>query len=109
VGHVHMIFGVILIILAILATAWEIAAQRGLPRALRGVVIGLFDLQVLLGIITWIVRRPNWSFVFHPIIMIVAVIILHVMTSPSATRSRRLTGWIVATVLFIIGAAIYHH
>ncbi|WP_062309222.1 hypothetical protein [Alicyclobacillus sendaiensis] len=108
-GHVHMIFGVILIILAILATAWEIATQRGLPRALRGILIGLFDLQVLFGIITWIVRRPGWSFIFHPILMIAAVIILHVMTSPSSTRSRRLTGWIVATVLFIIGAAIYHH
>lgn len=108
-GHIHMIFGVILIILAILATGWELATERGLPRALRGIVIGLLDLQVLLGIITWIVRKPHWSFIFHPIIMIVAVIVLHVLTSSNAKRSRRLTGWIVATVLFIVGAAIYHH
>ncbi|WP_206831658.1 hypothetical protein [Alicyclobacillus fructus] len=108
-GHIHMIFGVILIILAILATGWELATQRGLPRALRGIVIGLFDLQVLFGIITWILRRPGWSFILHPIIMVVAVILLHVLTSPASKRSRRLTGWVVATILFIIGAAIYHH
>ncbi|SIS84347.1 hypothetical protein [Alicyclobacillus vulcanalis] len=106
-GHVHMVFGVVLILLAIIATIWELATQRGLPRALRGVVIGLFDLQILLGIITWLIRKPGWSFVLHPIIMIVAVIVLHVLTSPSAPRSRRLTGWVVATVLFIVGAAIY--
>ncbi|GMA57204.1 hypothetical protein C7445_10763 [Alicyclobacillus sacchari] len=107
-GHVHMIYGVILILLAIVATAWEIASKSGLPKPFRGIVIGLFDLQVILGIITWIVRRPHWQFIGHPILMIVAVIILHVMTSLRYARSRRIAGWIIALVLLIIGAGAYH-
>ncbi|WAH37275.1 hypothetical protein [Alicyclobacillus dauci] len=104
----HMIYGVLLILLVLLVTIWEIARPSGAPRGLRGATIGLMDLQILIGIITWIVKKPSWSFVAHPVFMIVAIIIAHIFTSTRRSRRSRVTGWIVAFVLLVLGAALFH-
>lgn len=104
----HMVYGILLIVLALLVTGWEVAFQGGVPRMLRGITIGLMDLQIIFGIITWIIKTPSKHFIGHPILMVAAIVILHIMTGRAASRSRRITGWVVADILFIVGAAIYH-
>lgn len=104
----HMIFGTLLIIFAIIVTILEIAKSAGSPRALRGIAIGLMDLQIILGIITWIVAKPQASFIAHPVFMVIAVIIAHIFTGSKRPRRTRITSWIVADVILILGAALFH-
>lgn len=107
-GTFHMIYGTLLIVLAIVVTVMEIARKTGVPRALRGITIGLMDLQIILGIITWIVVKPHASFIAHPVFMVIAVILLHIFTTAKRNRSTRVTIWIIADILFILGAALFH-
>jgi hypothetical protein len=104
-----MVFGILLIALAIVVVIWESSSKKGVPRALRGATIGLLDLEILIGIVTWIVRTPHWSFVWHPIFMIVAVLIAHIMTTMRRPRSQRVIGWIIADVILILGAVLFYH
>lgn len=103
-----MIYGILLILLAIVVAIVAIVRKDGVPKGLRGAAIGLMDLQIIIGIITWIVVKPPASFAAHPVFMIVAVIIAHIFTGSKRQRSTRVTSWIVADVLLILGAALFH-
>jgi heme A synthase len=105
----HMIYGILLLILAIVVTIIEIARANGAPRALRGATIGLLDLQLIIGIITWIVEKPRALFVLHPIFMVVAILIAHIFTTPRKARRTRILGWVIADILFILGASLFQH
>lgn len=107
-GTFHMIYGILLILLVIAATIMEIARPNGVPKALRGATIGLLDLQILIGIITWIAVKPSAQFIAHPVFMVAAVVVAHIYTGRKKMRSRRVMGWIVASVLLILGAALFH-
>ncbi|GMA63950.1 hypothetical protein NZD89_01175 [Alicyclobacillus fastidiosus] len=104
----HMIYGFLLILLDIVVTIWEITSRNGAPRGLRGAAIGLMDLQIIIGIITWITARPAPSFVWHPIFMVVAIIIAHIFTASRRKKASRVTGWVVTDVLLILGASLFH-
>lgn len=105
----HMVFGILLIALAILVVIWESSSKKGVPRALRGATIGLLDLEILIGIVTWIMLKPHWSFVWHPVMMIVAVLIAHIMTNARRPRSQRVIGWLITDIILILGAILFYH
>jgi len=107
-GTFHMIFGTILIILMIVATIVEITRPAGVPKGLRGATIGLLDLEVILGIITWIVVKPSSSFAAHPVFMVAGVVVVHIFTGRKKSRKTRILGWLIADVLLILGAALFH-
>ncbi|GEO26391.1 hypothetical protein AAC03nite_21760 [Alicyclobacillus acidoterrestris] len=104
----HMIYGLLLILLDLVVTIWEISTRSGAPKGLRGAAIGLMDLQIIIGIITWIMAKPAASFVWHPIFMVVAIIIAHIFTSRRRSKGTRVTGWVITDVLLILGAALFH-
>lgn len=105
-GTVHMVLGILLIVLAVIATFLEVSRRSGVPKGLRGAVIGLLDLEVLLGIATWIfVTKPHS--IWHPIFMVVGVICVHIFTRSNNGKSSRVLGWILADVLMILGAVLF--
>lgn len=102
-----MILGTLLILLAVVATVVEFTRASGVPKGLRGAVIGLLDLEVLLGIVTWIVVRKPITFIWHPVFMVIGVLAIHMLTRSSQGKSRRAMGWIVGDVLLILGALLF--
>lgn len=108
-GTFHMIYGILLILLVIIVTIMEIIRPTGVPKGLRRATIGLLDLQIVIGIITWIIVKPSMQFIAHPIFMVAAVVVAHIYTRSGKMRSRRATGWIIASVLLILGAALFHN
>ena len=104
-GTVHMVLGIVLIVLTVIATLVEFS-RAGVPKGLRGAVIGLLDLEILLGIVTWIfVHRP--PSIFHPIFMVVGVICVHVFTRRNNAKSSRILGWLIGDALLILGALLF--
>lgn len=104
----HMTYGILLILFAIVVTVWEVSKSIGTPRLLRSIAIGLMDLQIVLGIIAWIIAKPPASFIAHPVLMVIAVLIAHIYTSTKRSRRTRVTSWVIVDILFILGAALFH-
>ncbi|MCF8563814.1 hypothetical protein LLE49_03550 [Alicyclobacillus tolerans] len=102
--ELHSVLGLILVILAVLLLVANLMNSRStVVKRFRSVFIGLLDLQVLLGIIAFFIHPMSGLFILHPVIMVVAVGILHVMTKPSRSPSVRIGAYASATVLLILG------
>ncbi|MCY0875100.1 MAG: hypothetical protein OWT28_02320 [Firmicutes bacterium] len=106
-GAFHAMFGLIVIAITILLTLWNIiriSARLNGP-SLRPVAMGLIDLEILFGIITFIVH-PIWgAFLLHPITMLIAAVVFHIMTGKKKSSGVQLTGFILTTVLLLIGVS----
>lgn len=100
-----MVLGILLIVLAVIATVVEFS-RTGVPKGLRGAVIGLLDLEILLGIATWIFVQWPHS-ILHPIFMVVGVACFHVFTRSNNAKSSRILGWLLGDVLLILGALLF--
>lgn len=99
--------GILILILMIVSTIFELIRKDGVPRGLRGATIGLLDLEVLLGIVTWFVTKASVSFIWHPIFMVIAVAVVHMLTTSKKGRQTRIMGWVLADVLLILGASLF--
>ena len=102
---VHAIYGTILLVVAVLLTIWNLvlAAGKVKGKSYRMALIGLLDLQVLLGIVTWIVHWQGGLFILHPLVMILTVIYAHIFTKDSRGAKARALAFVITTVLLFIG------
>jgi hypothetical protein len=106
---IHAILGLIILILAVIASIVEIVRGRnGAKNPLRGPLIGLLDLQILLGIVTIIWTSHYGWFLVHPIIMVVAAILFHGWTKASKSASTRIPAYVISTILLIVGAVLFY-
>lgn len=104
----HEIVGYIVIVLSIIVFIWSLLRLAGKVQGnrLRMVFIGLVDLQILIGIITFILH-PMWGlFLLHPIAMLIAAALLHVLTKDSRSQRTQVVTYLVATLLFIVGVLL---
>lgn len=104
---IHAMFGLVIVAIAIILTVWNlirVAAKLKGP-SLRPVLMGLLDLEILLGLITFILH-PEWgAFLLHPITMLIAVILFHILTGKKKSTRMQLTGFVVTTVLLLLGVS----
>jgi len=104
----HVIYGLVILVLAVLLFIWNVLrlSNRVQGKSYRRLFLGLLDLQVLIGIVTFILH-PMWGvFLFHPISMIIAVGIAHVLTKESRPARVQMIGYFVTTILLFFGAWI---
>ena len=102
---IHTVLGLPIVVIAVLLLLWNtlrISNKWRMPSFGR-VLIGLLDLQILLGIIAFIIH-PIWGlFVLHPITMIAAAAVAHVLVREKNSQQKQLAGYFLATVLLILG------
>lgn len=102
---IHTLLGFLLVIASIFLAIWQILTWKSqlLSRKIRSALLGLLDLQVLLGIITFILHPIYGLFLLHPVLMIIAVGLAHVFTKENRPARVRLMTYILIAVLLIIG------
>ncbi len=106
---IHSILGIVILILAVVATIMEVVrGQKGVKNPLRGPLIGLIDLQILLGIVTIIITKHYGWFLIHPLFMLVAAVLFHGWTKPKQDGTSRASVYVIATILLIVGAVIFY-
>lgn len=104
--QVHMVLGVITLVVGLVLLIWNaVRIQRqSNQKSFRMILVGLLDLQVLLGLITFFMH-PIWGkFLLHPICMLIAVAIGHVLLKESRSPRTQLTGYSLVMVLLLAGA-----
>lgn len=106
VVQVHIVVGIITLIVALFTLIWNAMrfAGQSSRKSYRVVLVAILDLQVLLGIITWILNHVGGRFILHPILMLVAVAIAHTMLKESKRPQTQLTGYSLVLLLLIVGA-----
>ncbi|QQE79903.1 hypothetical protein [Alicyclobacillus sp. SO9] len=101
----HSIIGLILIVFMLWIVFQHLrGGTAGMDsKRNRMAFIGLLDLQVLLGLITYIIHHPGGWFLFHPLLMLTAVVILHIYTKDTRTKRTQVQAYVWAGVLMIAG------
>ncbi|MCL6515724.1 hypothetical protein [Alicyclobacillus sp.] len=97
---IHALLGwvTLLAAFAVCVWAWLGASGRTGARLPSRVLIGLIDLQILVGIITWVLHRM-WN--LHPILGIAAAVVAHVWLKDR--RSRTTQAWAATAVFILLG------
>lgn len=105
--HIHQGVGYLIFVLALVLTIWNLIRATGKVqgKSYRMILVGLLDLQIILGIITLIVTKVSLSgkFILHPISMVIAVVIAHVLTKDSRSTRQRVIGYILVLLLIAGG------
>lgn len=103
---VHTLFGLLLILIVVFLALWQSLMWRTrIPlRRVRGMLLGLLDLQVLLGVITFITHAKYGWFLLHPVIMISAVVIAHIYTKENRPVRLQRMAYIGLAVMLVAGA-----
>ena len=104
---VHAVVGLIIVVISVLLLIWNAIRIIGKLKgpSLRVVLMGLIDLQVLFGIVTFAIY-PHWgTFLLHPITMVSAAVVVHTMTKNTRTPRAQLVGYLLTTVLLLAGVA----
>ncbi len=102
---IHVVLGLAIIIISSLLLLWNaLRFGNGWKRPGFGrILIGLLDLQILIGIIVFI-QHPIWGwFLLHPIIMIVVVGLAHVLVAEKRKPQTQLVGYLLTTLLLMVG------
>jgi len=102
---IHTVLGLPIVVIAVLLLLWNTLriSNKWRRPSFGRVLIGLLDLQILLGIIAFIIH-PIWGlFVLHPITMIAAAAVAHVLVREKNSQQKQLAGYFLATVLLILG------
>jgi len=109
--HAHAGLGYLLLVVGLIVVAWTalLAYRREEPSGASSVacvtLVGLIDLQVLIGIVLFMLtlegRSWTWA-LHHPLFMIAAAVCAHVGNKQDHWA---LTGWFVTSyVLLLVGA-----
>ena len=107
----HTVLGLPIVVIAVLLLLWNALRISGKWRTsgFGRVLIGLLDLQILLGIIAFAIH-PIWGlFILHPITMIAAAIVAHALVRDKNSPQKQLIGYFLATVLLILGVYFANH
>ncbi len=108
---VHSVIGIVTLIVSVALLIWNgFRLGRGIQTAsYRMVLVGLLDLQVLLGIITWIIHPQPSRWLLHPLFMLVAVALGHTMLKDSRPSRTQFLGYLLIFVLLILGITVPSH
>lgn len=103
---VHTLFGLLLIVIFVFLALWQsLMWKTRIPlRRVRGMLIGLLDLQLLLGVITFITNAKYGWFLIHPIIMISAVVMAHIYTKENRPARVQRFAYVGLAVMLVAGA-----
>lgn len=104
----HTVIGYIVVALSIIVLVWNLfrAAGKVQGNPLRMVFIGLLDLQVLIGIVTWILNPRGGWFILHPVAMVIALALLHVLTKKDRPMRTQVLAYLCAAILLVIGVSL---
>jgi len=106
---VHIVLGLITLIVAALTLVWTgIRLSQGWKNrpSFYRVLVGLLDLQALLGIITLVLHPQHGWWLLHPVFMLGAVAIGHVYLKDKRSTIQQLSGVAGIVVLILIGVWI---
>ncbi|SFU36940.1 hypothetical protein [Alicyclobacillus macrosporangiidus] len=99
---IHEALGIVTLVAALVVCVWAwLRAAAGMQAKLPSkVLIGLIDLQILLGIITWVLHRV-WS--LHPLFGIAAAAVAHIWVKDKRSRAAQAWGATAVLVLLAVG------
>ncbi len=107
--HAHAGLGYLLIIAAVIVVLWSaVAAYRdegksGGLHITSTALVGLIDLQALLGIVLFLMLSKEWVWTLHhPLLMIVAAVAGHVANKQEGWA---VTGWFLTSLLLLLAGA----
>ena len=103
---VHALLGLLTRVVAALLLIWNgtrLSSASTTRKSFYRVLVGLLDLQVLLGIITFVIHPKGGLWLLHPILMIAAVAVAHVLTKDTRSPRQQLTGYVSVLVLLVLG------
>jgi heme A synthase len=103
--QIHAVVGLVTLIVAAAMLIWNgLRLTRNLSApSLRMVLVGLLDLQVLLGLITFVLH-PTWGrWLLHPLFMLVAVGIGHVLLKDARPARTQLLGYFLVLAFLVLG------
>lgn len=106
---VHILLGLAIVLISILLLLWNLL-RVGLKLkgpSLRPVLMGLIDLQLVLGVITFIMYPHGGAFLLHPLTMIIAAVIAHTAIKDSRPARTQLFGYIAIVILLLLGVLIF--
>ncbi|MCL6442683.1 MAG: hypothetical protein K6T83_04350 [Alicyclobacillus sp.] len=103
---VHIWLGYIILAVTVGLAIWNIVRiTQGVPgESGRRLLVGLLDLQVLLGIVALILTGIRGWFWLHPILMLAAVATAHTLLKSSRPKSTQITGYALVAVAVLVGA-----
>lgn len=105
-GAVHAIVGLVTLVVAVVLLIWNaIRLSQGWKsrKSFYRILVGLLDVQVLLGIITYVIHPRGGAWLLHPLVMIIAVGIAHVFLKNSRRLSQQVMGYVLVLVLLLVG------
>jgi heme A synthase len=103
---VHAIVGLLTLVVAALLLIWNairLSSGSTTRKSFYRILVGLLDLQLLLGIITFVIHPKGGIWLLHPILMIAAVAVAHVFTKDTRSKAQQLTGYVAVLVLILLG------
>jgi heme A synthase len=107
-AQIHAFVGMVTLIVAAGLLIWNgvrVFRNSSAP-SFRMVLVGLIDLQVLLGLITFALH-PKWGlWLLHPLFMLSAAGIAHVLLKDARPVRTQLLGYFLVFVLIVIGASV---
>lgn len=109
--HFHIAVGLLVLLVFIVSSVRAILSltsgkTAAVPKGLRRVAVSLLDLQILIGIVTFVLHARWGTFLLHPLLMLVAVALVHMLTSDRRSVRLQTAGFVGGTVLMGIGALI---
>jgi cytochrome bd-type quinol oxidase subunit 2 len=108
---VHSVIGMVTLIVSVALLIWNgFRLGRGIQAAsYRMVLVGLLDLQVLLGVITWVIHPQPSRWLLHPLFMLIAVALGHTMLKDRRSSRTQFLGYLLIFVLLILGISVPSH
>lgn len=105
-GAVHAVVGLLTLLVAAVLLIWNsirLSRNSTSRKSFYRVLVGLLDIQVLLGIITYAIHPRGGVWLLHPLVMIAAVGVAHVFTKDTRKPNQQLMGYAAVLVLLFVG------
>ncbi len=107
-AQIHAVVGLVTLIVAAGLLIWNgVRVFRNLSApSYRMVLVGLLDLQVLLGLITFVLHPRYGLWLLHPLFMLTAAGIAHVLLKDKRPAKTQLLGYFLVFALIVIGVSL---
>lgn len=103
----HIVVGVALLLVSLVLMIWNIVriTQKRSGRSFSRLLSTLVDIQVLLGIIAYVLKPLSGIGILHPITMVLVLVVVHTMIKEKRPERTQLIGYILTFVLIVIGVS----
>ncbi|GMA49530.1 hypothetical protein GCM10025857_08870 [Alicyclobacillus contaminans] len=101
---IHGVVGIVTLIVSVALLLWNAfrLGRRLQTPSYRMVLVGLLDLQVLLGIITWIIHPRGGAWLLHPLFALVAAAVAHTMLKERRKGQIQMIGYVLVFALLVV-------